>query len=695
METNNQMTQIYKNYLNDIYRYSLYRLGNKSDAEDITSETFTRFFEKAFSNHIENEKLYLLGICRNLINEKFKLSYTSTPLSEMQNKDEADYIEEDFEDLETDVEKQILKEESLNIIKDELNKLDDESKEVITLKIWEELTFGEIGKLLQQNESAIKLRFYRGLEKIKVGLGERKDSKYLYSVSLPAIATSIAVISKSSVFSLSSDAIAKLAGALASKLIISKNIMETSAPVAASGGILSSAAAKVGLGVTTVAVIATGTIGIVSYNSTDNKKDEDSSKFIDDSSNIDNDISLAVDTQKWSSYTVTRNIADIERKITINYPSDWELKESGDNSYSVLSPSGSAFGYDIGESKQYNCEENQAKEIIGKNNTYKRFYNDQDHPSTNWYVCEFDASTQSYYYNTNNQFTYLAKSDADLLILDEILKNVVTTETEITQEMAYFKSSRYDVEFYYPKSFGDVIVSYHPQYFNLEGISFTNTKFRFSYPRVEGGTGIPLETSEVQSMDGKTFLINVFEQGVNKDKRGILAYSEPHYSELQFLSQGLLPEEVEAVRDQIEILISNLRFGNLIGRFVSTGKASFVLPQGWEISKDSTNPNAALKIESADKNNYVLFLDVFPSRGSVPYGEFFNKDIKINDQVIACEHERTPQGRIYSKIIFNNELVIIGGFGDDNVFNTDFMNLLESIAYKGSEQFIGSCAVRP
>jgi RNA polymerase sigma-70 factor (ECF subfamily) len=63
---------IYEKYIRDIYRYSLFKVRDKHRAEDITSETFARLLEKSELNNIQNVKVYLIGIARNIVYEKYR-----------------------------------------------------------------------------------------------------------------------------------------------------------------------------------------------------------------------------------------------------------------------------------------------------------------------------------------------------------------------------------------------------------------------------------------------------------------------------------------------------------------------------------------------------------------------------------------------------------------------------------------------
>ena len=56
-----------------IYRYCYFRLHNAQIAEDITQETFLRFFNKDLSLDSSRELPYLYTIARNLCIEEYEI----------------------------------------------------------------------------------------------------------------------------------------------------------------------------------------------------------------------------------------------------------------------------------------------------------------------------------------------------------------------------------------------------------------------------------------------------------------------------------------------------------------------------------------------------------------------------------------------------------------------------------------------
>jgi RNA polymerase sigma-70 factor (ECF subfamily) len=68
-------TSIYDAYVTDVYRYVYSRLQNKTEAEDITSETFLKALEK-IATYTPQEgktiKCWLFTIARNLMYDKYR-----------------------------------------------------------------------------------------------------------------------------------------------------------------------------------------------------------------------------------------------------------------------------------------------------------------------------------------------------------------------------------------------------------------------------------------------------------------------------------------------------------------------------------------------------------------------------------------------------------------------------------------------
>lgn len=149
--------EIYVQYFDDVYRYILAICHNDSIAEEITQETFFKALQKIESFRGECKlRVWLCQIAKNTY-----FSYCNKQKkqdSEEKLKDAADEI--------TFEEKLLHKETALAIHK-KLHSLAEPYKEVFSLRVFGELSFGEIGELFKKNESWARVTFYRAKLKLK------------------------------------------------------------------------------------------------------------------------------------------------------------------------------------------------------------------------------------------------------------------------------------------------------------------------------------------------------------------------------------------------------------------------------------------------------------------------------------------------------------------------------------------------
>lgn len=134
---------------NKIYRYCYYRVRNKDIAEDLTQETFLRFFE---SNYQEKgrEMNYLYTIAKNLCINEIKNNVLT-----LQNEEIADESVFD-EDLVEKIH-----------IRNLLMKLPDDDREVLILRYMNGETVSDISKLLGISRFALYRKIQNAKKELK------------------------------------------------------------------------------------------------------------------------------------------------------------------------------------------------------------------------------------------------------------------------------------------------------------------------------------------------------------------------------------------------------------------------------------------------------------------------------------------------------------------------------------------------
>ena len=156
------MEQIYEQYFETVYKYLFCLTRNSDIAEELTQETFYRAVKKIHTFKEDCKiSVWLCQIAKNLWYDECR-----------KHKKIVETNEESFLEIQAsnDVteEKVVQNEEKMELYK-KLQKLDEKTREVIYLRITGELSFKEIGTILNQTENWARVTFYRGKQKLKEG----------------------------------------------------------------------------------------------------------------------------------------------------------------------------------------------------------------------------------------------------------------------------------------------------------------------------------------------------------------------------------------------------------------------------------------------------------------------------------------------------------------------------------------------
>lgn len=153
----------YTNYIYTIIRNSYVNLPDE-DVEEIVLDVFLTIWNNQRKLDI-NKKLssYIVGITRNLIKKKYR-SYIT-------NENIEDY-EDQLVDL-TNIELIFSENEKQKVILDELEKMENEDKEIFIQYYYEERNIKEISKIFNISESKVKSKLFRIRKKLKKVLNGR------------------------------------------------------------------------------------------------------------------------------------------------------------------------------------------------------------------------------------------------------------------------------------------------------------------------------------------------------------------------------------------------------------------------------------------------------------------------------------------------------------------------------------------
>ena len=152
--------RIYKEYFFIVYKYLLCLTHDSELAEELTQDTFEKAIMKINTFKGESKiSTWLISIAKNLYFNELKRSRKNVDINEIKKQ----MCDECVEDI------IVLKEEK-ELLKEKINKLDEISRKVVFFRISGELSFKEIGDLLNKSENWARVTYYRAKSKLLKGV---------------------------------------------------------------------------------------------------------------------------------------------------------------------------------------------------------------------------------------------------------------------------------------------------------------------------------------------------------------------------------------------------------------------------------------------------------------------------------------------------------------------------------------------
>ncbi|MCA9386629.1 sigma-70 family RNA polymerase sigma factor [Candidatus Dojkabacteria bacterium] len=241
MDNKDLLTKSYSDYAPEIFRFCMFKLNNREEAEDITSEAFIKLHEQNIAE-INNVRAWLYKVSRNLIYDGFvrPVAKNLVEFTDMNANEET--INNSLKSLEKDA----IDSETIEIVKIELKNLDDTTADIISMKVWGDMSFNEIAQATDLKESAVKMRFYRGVDELKDSVNTKGSN--IKAITIPILLAGILGISTQPAYAFTAASSVAVATAVGSTLgftltnMVNTNIAG-SATVAGTG-ILATTAAK-------------------------------------------------------------------------------------------------------------------------------------------------------------------------------------------------------------------------------------------------------------------------------------------------------------------------------------------------------------------------------------------------------------------------------------------------------------------
>lgn len=149
---------LYDKYIKKIYDFIYFKTTHKETAEDLTSQTFLKALEKiaTFNSAKGTFSAWLYQIARNNVIDHYRAKKENLNI-------------DDIWDLagREDIERDIDSRENVAAVEKYLKNLKPEQRDIIIMRIWQEMPYAEMAEILGKSEDACKMTFSRAIGKLR------------------------------------------------------------------------------------------------------------------------------------------------------------------------------------------------------------------------------------------------------------------------------------------------------------------------------------------------------------------------------------------------------------------------------------------------------------------------------------------------------------------------------------------------
>jgi RNA polymerase sigma-70 factor (ECF subfamily) len=152
--------KLYDKYVDMVFRYVLFRVGDRELAEDVTSETFLRALRRIGTVSYQGRDVgaWFVTIARNLVldhvkSSRFRLEVATAEVDDSQR-------------VEFGPEQQVLARVTTEALLSCIEQLGDDQRECIALRFLHGLSVAETAEIMQRNEGAVKALQHRAVRRL-------------------------------------------------------------------------------------------------------------------------------------------------------------------------------------------------------------------------------------------------------------------------------------------------------------------------------------------------------------------------------------------------------------------------------------------------------------------------------------------------------------------------------------------------
>lgn len=152
--------RLYDRYVDVVFRYVLFRVGDRELAEDVTSETFLRALRRITSVSYQGRDVgaWFVTIARNLVLDHVKSSRFRLEVATAEV--------DDTRRVEIGPEQQVISRVTTAALLECVEQLGDDQRECIVLRFLQGLSVAETAEVMRRNEGAVKALQHRAVRRL-------------------------------------------------------------------------------------------------------------------------------------------------------------------------------------------------------------------------------------------------------------------------------------------------------------------------------------------------------------------------------------------------------------------------------------------------------------------------------------------------------------------------------------------------
>lgn len=163
--------EVYDLFVDKLYRFVYFKVGNKEEAEDLVSQSFLKAWNHILENKVSDEKTLkalIYRIARNAVIDHYRKAANQNETF-LSDSDECEQIADDSaEGMIGEIDSSFDRRE----IEKKLLQIKDEYREIIILKFIEDFSVGEIAEILDKPKGAVRVLAHRALKALRVLYGQ-------------------------------------------------------------------------------------------------------------------------------------------------------------------------------------------------------------------------------------------------------------------------------------------------------------------------------------------------------------------------------------------------------------------------------------------------------------------------------------------------------------------------------------------